>query len=220
LGWGDFRGGFYIAGFARLLFVQHATWCVNSVAHWFGDFTFDDTISPRDSIITGVMTLGEGYHNFHHEFPTDFRNGIHWWDYDPTKWFIRSMQKLGLAYNLIEFEPNEIVRGEIDMEQKKLNERKKTIDYGIPLVKLPVWNDDDVQKAKAAGKIVLIMAGIVHDVTEFVKDNRHPGGRKVMIERNGKDVTSDCNGGVYNHTNAARNLMSHMRVAVFRDKSQ
>ena len=45
---GDIRGGFYIAGALRLLFVHHATWCVNSVAHYFGETTFDDTISPRD----------------------------------------------------------------------------------------------------------------------------------------------------------------------------
>ena len=50
--WGDFRGGFYIAGALRLMTVHHATWCVNSIAHYFGSPTFDDTISPRDHIIT------------------------------------------------------------------------------------------------------------------------------------------------------------------------
>ena len=71
------------------MIVHHATWCVNSVAHWFGKHTFDDTISPKDHFVTGLLTLGEGYHNFHHEFPSDFRNGVHWYDYDPTKWFIK-----------------------------------------------------------------------------------------------------------------------------------
>ena len=52
-----------------------------------------------------------------------------------------------------------------------------------------------------------------HDVTEFVREDKHPGGKKILIAHNGKDGTIGFNGGVYNHTNAARNLMSHMRVA-------
>lgn len=46
------------------------------------------------------MTIGEGYHNFHHQFPQDFRNAIKWYQYDPTKWFIRVMQWIGLATHL------------------------------------------------------------------------------------------------------------------------
>lgn len=50
--WGDTYGGFFIAGALRQLFVHHATWCVNSLAHYLGETTFDDTISPRDHFIT------------------------------------------------------------------------------------------------------------------------------------------------------------------------
>jgi len=221
IGWGDIRGGFYIVGALRLTFVQHATWCVNSVAHYFGKNTFDDAISPKDNLITGLMTFGEGYHNFHHEFASDYRNGIHFFDYDPTKWFIWTMAQIGLAYNLNTFSKNEIQRGELDMKQKLLNHMKKEIDYGVDVEKLPVWNDAQVlNEIKNNHRILIIIQKIVHDVTDFVRENKHPGGKKILIAHNGVDSTLDFNGNVYNHTNAARNLMSHFRVAKYVDNDK
>ncbi|MBW0542851.1 hypothetical protein O181_082566, partial [Austropuccinia psidii MF-1] len=63
LSWGDWRGGFFYAGAARLLFVHHSAFCVNSLAHWLGDAPFNDKHTPRDHIITAFVTIGEGYHN-------------------------------------------------------------------------------------------------------------------------------------------------------------
>lgn len=79
LGWGDWVVGFIYAGILRTGFVQQATFCVNSLAHWIGEQPFDDRNSPRDHVITAFVTLGEGYHNFHHEFPSDYRNAIEWY---------------------------------------------------------------------------------------------------------------------------------------------
>ena len=53
----------------------------------------------------------------------------------------------------------------------------------------------------------------VHDVTSFVEQNKHPGGKQMLYSMNCCDCTKQFNGYVYNHTNAARNLMSHMRIA-------
>jgi stearoyl-CoA desaturase (delta-9 desaturase) len=214
---GDIRGGFYIAGALRLLFVHHATWFVNSLAHYIGKQSYDDTISPRDSLITGLLTLGEGYHNFHHEFPYDYRNGVKWYDYDPTKWFIYSMKCLGFAYNLNKFPINEIVKGEIDMIEKKLNERKQTINYAPPINTLPIWTqnerEEEMINAKKNGKIYVQLLNIIYDVTDWVASTKHPGGKAIIIQRNGKNITNDFNGNVYNHTNAARNILSHMQIA-------
>lgn len=74
--WNDLAGGIVFAGILRVFFVQQATFCINSVAHWIGEQPFDDRNSPRDHWITAWLTLGEGYHNFHHEFPSDYRNAI------------------------------------------------------------------------------------------------------------------------------------------------
>jgi stearoyl-CoA desaturase (delta-9 desaturase) len=77
-----------------------STFCVNSLAHWLGDTPFDDKHTPRDHLVTALVTIGEGYHNFHHQFPMDYRNAIKWYQYDPTKWFIWVCQQLGLASHL------------------------------------------------------------------------------------------------------------------------
>ena len=70
IGWGDFFGGFIYAGILRIFFVQQATFCVNSLAHYLGDQPFDDRNSPRDHVITALVTLGEvsGCPNFPRHF--------------------------------------------------------------------------------------------------------------------------------------------------------
>jgi stearoyl-CoA desaturase (Delta-9 desaturase) len=213
-GWGDWIGGFIYAGIIRIFFVQQATFCVNSVAHWLGDRPFDDRNSPRDHVITALVTLGEGYHNFHHEFPSDYRNAIEWHQYDPTKWSIWIWKQLGLAYDLKQFKQNEIEKGRVQQMQKKLDQRRHALDWGIPLEQLPIIDWDDYQTEATNSRALIAVAGVVHDVSAFIKD--HPGGNALITSGIGKDVTAIFNGGVYNHSNAAHNLLSTMRIGVLR----
>lgn len=199
----------------QVFVVQQATFCVNSLAHWLGDQPFDDRNSPRDHVITAIATLGEGYHNFHHEFPSDYRNAIQWWQYDPTKWSIWTWKQLGLAYDLKQFRSNEIEKGRVQQLQKKLDRKRATLDWGIPLEQLPVvsW-DDFVADCRDNGKKLTSIAGVIHDVGDFI--DTHPGGRALINSAIGKDATAIFNGGVYDHSNAAHNLLSTMRVGVLR----
>ncbi|HVE42675.1 MAG TPA: fatty acid desaturase [Planctomycetota bacterium] len=98
--WGDPLGGLLLAGFLRLLLQYHATFAINSVAHTIGRRPYSTTISARDSFVTAFLTLGEGYHNYHHRFPGDYRNGYLAHHFDPTKWWIWTLSKLGLAGEL------------------------------------------------------------------------------------------------------------------------
>jgi len=50
--------------------------------------------------LMALFTFGEGYHNFHHEFQHDYRNGVKPWQFDPTKWVIWALSKLRLTYGL------------------------------------------------------------------------------------------------------------------------
>lgn len=98
--WGNAWGGFLFIGFTALLLQYHATFCVNSVAHWLGTRPYDTTISARDHWLTALITFGEGYHNFHHTFPSDYRNAIGKFQWDPTKWLIKVLEKVGLVWDL------------------------------------------------------------------------------------------------------------------------
>jgi stearoyl-CoA desaturase (delta-9 desaturase) len=98
--WGDPIGALLVAGFLRLVIQWHATGAVNSVAHKFGSRPYSLDNSARDSSWTALLTLGEGYHNFHHRFQGDYRNGILWWHFDPTKWFVWTLSRVGLAHGL------------------------------------------------------------------------------------------------------------------------
>jgi stearoyl-CoA desaturase (delta-9 desaturase) len=85
---------------ARIFLVLNSAFFINSVAHSFGSRGFQPDASARDHWIGAILTNGEGYHNFHHAFPRDYRNGIRWHHWDPTKWIIWSLSRVGLASDL------------------------------------------------------------------------------------------------------------------------
>jgi len=84
----------------------------------------------------------------------------------------------------------------------------------VPLEQLPVLEWDDYVDQCQNGRGLIAVAGVVHDVTDFIAD--HPGGKAMIKSGIGKDATAMFNGGVYNHSNAAHNLLSTMRVGVIR----
>lgn len=102
LGWlhGDLWGVFLLAGVLRLVVSHHLTFLINSVAHAFGRQPYSDEHSARDNGWLAFLTYGEGYHNFHHQFAHDYRNGVRWWHWDPSKWIICSLSWLGLTRKL------------------------------------------------------------------------------------------------------------------------
>ena len=95
--WGDPWGGLLVAGTLRTAVMLQTTFCINSLAHMLGTPRYDRTSSARDSALTALVTFGEGYHSFHHRFPFDYRGTVRWWRYDPSKWLIWSLARLGLA---------------------------------------------------------------------------------------------------------------------------
>ena len=97
---GDAIAGLLWGGFVRIAVIHHTTFFVNSLAHYWGARTFSEEVSARDNWAVALVTMGEGYHSFHHRFPADFRNGIRWYHWDPAKWFIAVMKVLGLAGDL------------------------------------------------------------------------------------------------------------------------
>lgn len=211
LGWNDWWGGLCWAGIVRLVGVHHATFCVNSLAHYLGDQPYDDIRTPRNHFLTALVTMGEGYHNFHHEFPNDHRNAIRWYQYDPTKWLIQACAMLGLTFGLKRFPENEIQKGALLMKEKQLDKWRRRLDWGTPMEALPVWSMNRFQEELKLNPMMILIEGIAYDVSLFIQD--HPGGVNYLRMYFGKDATRAFNGGVYRHATAARNLMSALRVA-------
>jgi stearoyl-CoA desaturase (delta-9 desaturase) len=90
-------GGLLWGGMLRVLVTHHCIYLINSAAHTFGKRTYSSTHSARDSAWLAFFSFGEGFHNFHHTFASDYRNGIAWYHWDPTKWLIKGAEYLGLT---------------------------------------------------------------------------------------------------------------------------
>lgn len=97
---GHFLATLFITVGLRIVLVCQATFCINSVCHYFGKATYDPNSTAKDHWLVALITFGEGYHNFHHRFPSDYRNAILWYQWDPSKWTIALLEKLGLANHL------------------------------------------------------------------------------------------------------------------------
>ena len=118
LGWlnGDIISMVLLAGLLRLVVVHHCTFFINSLAHIWGKQPYTNKNTARDNAFLALLTYGEGYHNFHHIFENDYRNGIKWWDYDPTKWLIKLMSLTGLASDLRKVPQERIEAAKLQMQ--------------------------------------------------------------------------------------------------------
>lgn len=97
---GSLFGTLLLAGLLRLVLNHHFTFFINSLAHMWGTRPYSTKTSARDNPVLAFLTYGEGYHNFHHHFQYDYRNGVGIFKFDPTKWYIKASSWMGLASNL------------------------------------------------------------------------------------------------------------------------
>lgn len=112
MAWNDPVGALLGAGFLRLLIQYHATFCINSWAHKFGSQPYSKSHTARDSFVAAILTMGEGYHNYHHTFPNDYRNGVRPWQFDPTKWMVWLLSKIRMTWDLNQV-PEHIVQRQL-----------------------------------------------------------------------------------------------------------
>ncbi len=116
-------GCLIIVGFLRVVCVHHVTFFINSLCHTLGGQPYSSRTSARDSWIMALLTFGEGYHNYHHEFQHDYRNGIRKWQWDPTKWSIWLLNKVGLTWNLRRVPKEKILLAQIAEKERHLQAR-------------------------------------------------------------------------------------------------
>ena len=120
---GDPIGAFLLLGVLRLVLCHHTTFFINSLAHLWGRQPYSDKNTAKDNPLIALLTYGEGYHNFHHTFQWDYRNGIRWYHFDPTKWLIRSLSFMNLTSSLKRVAPEKIEKSVVAMQKKHAAEK-------------------------------------------------------------------------------------------------
>ncbi|KAI0067970.1 hypothetical protein BV25DRAFT_1875026 [Artomyces pyxidatus] len=221
--WNDTTGALIYGGFVSRLLIWHCTFLVNSLAHWDGLQPYSDENTSRTNWILAILTAGEGNHNFH-AFPHDFRAGPATFDWDPSKWVILVLHQLGLATGLRRADASDIQEAKLHMLGKH--------HAAVPLRSEDVWEgavwrrediDDYISCKKNA--CVIVIDGFAVDVTEYLTE--HPGGARLL--RNYSVPTPDdpantkptkwkeagwaFNGGLNNHSSAARRRMAQLCIA-------
>ena len=161
---GDVWGMLLLAGFFRLFITHHVTFFINSLAHMWGSQPYTDENTARDNHFLAFFTHGEGYHNFHHIFQNDYRNGIKWYHWDPTKWIIKGASMVGPASNLRTVPDFKIRRAMVKMQfkraQAKLAKAENTEKWSELLEKeydkfhhlLNEWTEQHTEKLEEARK--------------------------------------------------------------------
>lgn len=116
-------GGLLYGGFVRILISHHSTFFINSLCHMWGRRPYSLMTSARDNFVLAVLTCGEGYHNYHHRFEADYRNGIRWYHWDPTKWFIQIAAYFKMAKNLRRISDVEILKAKLAVQENMLMQK-------------------------------------------------------------------------------------------------
>ena len=124
---GRLLGCLLIGGVLRIVLSHHSTFFINSFCHMIGRQTYSREHSARDSAIMAVLALGEGYHNYHHSFPFDYRNGVKVWQFDPAKWMIWVLSRLRLARDLRRAPEAAILKAKIEMQFERAKERLQQV---------------------------------------------------------------------------------------------
>ena len=120
---GRLLGCMIIGVVLRIVVSHHGTFLINSACHMLGRRPYNREVSARDSGVMAILAFGEGYHNYHHSFPFDYRNGIRAWHVDPAKWLIWGLEKLGLAQGLRRASDLQILRAKAAVQYEGARER-------------------------------------------------------------------------------------------------
>jgi stearoyl-CoA desaturase (Delta-9 desaturase) len=136
----DVWGMLILAGAMRLVWSHHVTFFINSLAHMWGSRPYTEDNTARDNPAIAVLTYGEGYHNFHHNFAHDYRNGVRWWQWDPTKWMIAALAPFGLTRRLKRTPSFQIQRALLTMQFTRAQAR---------LARLPAAGHSHIEQLRA-----------------------------------------------------------------------
>ena len=133
---GHLLAAFVLSVCLRLTVVYHLTFFINSICHIFGRSTYDIYATAKDNWFIAFLTFGEGYHNFHHRFSGDYRNGVRWYQWDPSKWLIALLGKTGLAWDLRRVSNFRILEAQLAGENRRVTDWLARDDQSTEFLKL------------------------------------------------------------------------------------
>ncbi|KAI0297585.1 fatty acid desaturase-domain-containing protein [Multifurca ochricompacta] len=222
--YGDTDGGFIYAGLVARLLIWHSTFLVNSLAHWDGLQPYSDENTSRTNLLLALFTAGEGNHNFHHAFPHDYRSGPAKTDWDPSKWVILLLAKLGFAWGLRRARTEDIAAARAHVLAHSHGHRQtheKAVEQGEWMG--PMWTEAELKAhVKANDACIVLIDGYAIDVTGYM--DTHPGGAGLLHEYavfaspdEGSNKWNKAgwafDGGVNKHSQVARRRMKQLRIA-------
>jgi stearoyl-CoA desaturase (delta-9 desaturase) len=80
--------------------LYHGTFTINSLSHVFGKVRFDTGDDSKNNWFLALVTLGEGWHNNHHRFPSSERQGFYWWELDISHIILRILSWFNIVWDL------------------------------------------------------------------------------------------------------------------------
>jgi fatty-acid desaturase len=106
----------------RIIAVWHITWTVNSLSHMFGYQNYKTEEDSRNNWFVALITVGEGWHNNHHEDPSAASVQHRWWELDLSYYEIKLFEKLGLASSVIPIRQHRKVNAEASVSTRSTQE--------------------------------------------------------------------------------------------------
>ena len=209
-GWmvGDVAGTLVLAGLLRLVLSHHFTFFINSLCHMFGTRPYTDTNTARDNPILAIFTWGEGYHNYHHFFQYDYRNGVKWWQYDPSKWIIYGLSKIGLTWDLKRIPDVTIQHAQTEMAFKLAEKKVATFSGNLTsdfqAIKDRLNSEQQAFKQTIAEWQALKTQAIEMKKNEFAQ-------RIHEVDDKLKDQFSGIEDKLRNHAQQIENLVNHLK---------
>jgi stearoyl-CoA desaturase (delta-9 desaturase) len=185
IGWGDYAGGYFIAGVARLVFVHHATFCVNSLAHYVGDHTYADKPHATRPLPDGARSRSaRAYHNVSPRLPPTTATLSSSFQYDPTKVADpHAWRSLASRTTCTASRPTRSARVASRWTPSVSPRRRRASTGAQRRISLPLMTREQVAAAstprrRRAGAQLLVIDDIVYDVAEFAP--KHPGGKIIQ----------------------------------------
>jgi len=222
--WDDAIGGFVWGALVARIIVWHSTFIVNSLAHWHGLQQYSDEMSDRGNWLFALLTGGEGNHNFHHTFPYDYRATPAYIAWDPSKWIILFLGKLGVVSKI-----RRASSADINFAQQRM--RLQSSDHHGPGIESeaqwngPCWTVGELKShlSENPNCCLLFIDGFILDISPYIVC--HPGGAKLLMRYCIKlsqtddialyNATKAFHGGFNVHSGIAKLTMKKMRIALF-----